>query len=245
MVCINRKQNGGGVLDSLMRPFTVSKYGQEMHSRSLDPNHFLQGYNYVGPRSELLLREKLGDDKPLNDLDATAKQHDYAYLREKQEYEKDHNKQKHMKNVWHADDVFIEKARNSRNDPVMGKIASKLIATKEGLEKAGVMDTKQFTGFGAAEEEEIIDPVARLRSLVQSEYKTEKKDKNKKLQKGGILPALIPIGIAIGSALAGKITSDVYDFIKKKVTGGSYKMPIHKTKKEKVDFLKEFVNSIN
>ena len=30
MVCINRKQNGGGVLDSLMKPFTVQKYGTEI-----------------------------------------------------------------------------------------------------------------------------------------------------------------------------------------------------------------------
>ena len=244
MVCINRrKQNGGGILDSLMKPFTVQKYGQEMHSRSLDPNHFLQGYNYVGPRTEVLLRDKLGDNIPLNDLDATAKQHDYAYLREKQEYEKDHDKQKHMKNVWHADDAFIEKARNSRNDPVMGKIASKLIATKKGLEQSGLIDTKQFSGFGVAEEEEINDPVARLRNLVQSEHKTEKKDK-KKIQKGGFLP-LVPIAMAIGSAVAGKLAGDLYDFVKKKVTGQGYKVPYHKTKKLKVHFLKDIVNNID
>ena len=65
-----------------------------------------------------------------------------------------------------------------------------------------------------------------------------------KLQRGGVLP-LIPIAMAIGSAVAGKLAGDLYDFVKKKVTGGSYKMPIHKTKKEKVEFLKEFVNSIN
>ena len=71
MVCINRKQNGGSVLDSLMKPFTVSKYGQEMHARSLDPNHFLQGYSYVGPRTEVLLRDKIGDNIPLNDSKRT------------------------------------------------------------------------------------------------------------------------------------------------------------------------------
>ena len=224
-----------------MKPFTVQKYGQEMHARSLDPNHFLQGYSYVGPRTEVSLRDKIGDNIPLNDLDATAKEHDLAYLREKREYEKDHDKQKHMKNVWHADDVFINKSKNSRNDPVMGKIASKLIATKENLEKAGVMDTKQFTGFGVPEEE-IIDPVARLRTLVQKEYKTEKN--GKKIQKGGVFP-LVPIAMAIGSAVAGKLAGDLYDFVKKKITGGGQKVPNHKTKKEKVEFLKEIVNSIN
>ena len=49
------------------------------------------------------------NNKPLNDLDASAKEHDYAYLREKSEYEKDHDKQKHINNIHRADDVFIEK----------------------------------------------------------------------------------------------------------------------------------------
>ena len=103
MVCYthsnSRLQQGSGLMDSLLRPFTVSKYGNEMHSRSLDPNHFLQGYTFNGPKTEILLREKLGDNIPLNDLDRAAKEHDYAYLREKSEYEKDHNKQKHINNT--------------------------------------------------------------------------------------------------------------------------------------------------
>ena len=43
----NRKR-GGGVMDTLMKPFTVQKYGNEHHARSLDPQHFMQGYNFVG-----------------------------------------------------------------------------------------------------------------------------------------------------------------------------------------------------
>ena len=39
-----------GMMDSLLRPFTVSKYGNEMHSRSLDPKRFIQGYVYNGPK---------------------------------------------------------------------------------------------------------------------------------------------------------------------------------------------------
>ena len=104
------------------------------------------------------------------------------------------------------------------------------------------MDTNQFSGFGVADEEEIIDPCQKLRDLVKSEYKTEKKGK-KKLQKGGILP-LVPIAMAIGSAVAGKLAGDLYDFVKKKITGGGHKIPNHKTKKEKVEFLKDFINNI-
>ena len=247
MVCINskhRNQQGSGIIDNLLRPFTVRKYGNEMHARSLDPNHFLHGYAYVGPKSELKLREQLHDDVPLNDLDATAKEHDYAYLKEKEEYLQDHDKSKHMKNIWHSDDVFVQKSKNSRDDPIVGNIASKLIATKEGLEKAGVMNTKTFSGFGK-QEEESTDPVQRLRDLVKEQYKNESKQENKKkVQKGGIFP-LVPIGIAVGSAIASKLAGDLYDWIKSKVTssGSGYKMN-HKTKKQKIEFIKDFINTI-
>ena len=66
MVAFGKNQHGRGVIDKLMVPFTVNKYGNERHMRSLDPNHFLQGYNYVGPHTELKLREQLGDNKELN-----------------------------------------------------------------------------------------------------------------------------------------------------------------------------------
>ena len=70
-------QKGSGVMDTLLRPFTVDKYNLgERHARSLDPEHFLQGYNYVGPFTNLKYREQIHDDQPLNDLDATAKEHD-------------------------------------------------------------------------------------------------------------------------------------------------------------------------
>jgi len=242
MVCISkRKINGGGVLDSLMRPFTVNKYGNERHARSLDPNHFMQGYSFVGPATEVKLRNRIGDNIALNDLDRTAEAHDRSYLREKEEYERDHNKPKHIKNVWRADDVFIDKARNSKDDPIMGKITSKLMATKKGLEVAQVLPTTTFSGFGA--EEEITDPVARLRKLAQKESKPDKKN-SKKVQKGGFLPLLAPVGIAIASAVGSKLAGDLYDFIKSKITGSGYKVPHHKTKAKRVQFVKEIVNSI-
>ena len=46
------------MFDNLMKSFTVDKYNVgERHSRSLDPNHFLQGHNYVGPHTDFLFRE--------------------------------------------------------------------------------------------------------------------------------------------------------------------------------------------
>ena len=246
MVCINSKnQKGGGIMDTLMKPFTVSKYGSEAHARSLDPNHFLTGYRFVGPRTELELRKNLHDDVPLNDLDATAKEHDYAYKKEKEEYLQDHDKSKHMKNIWHSDDVFVQRAKNSRNDPIMGNIASKLIATKEGLEKSGIMDTKRFSGMGAEKEEESTDPVQRLRDLVKQAYKNESKQENKKQiqKKGGFLP-LIPLATTALSALIAKVVPDIYDFIKSKISSGSGYKFNHKTRKQKVDFLTNIINKI-
>jgi len=241
MVCIGKgKINGGGVIDSLMSPFTVNKYGNERHARSLDPKHFMQGYTYVGPGTQVRYRDQIGDNVALNDLDRTAEAHDRSYLREKSEYERDHNKPKHIKNVWQADDVFIDKARNSRDDPIMGKISSRLIQAKKGLEQVG-MDTKIYSGFGA--EEENNDPVARLRTLAKKEYKVEKQSKSKTV-KGGVFP-LIPIGVAIASALGSKLAGDLYDFIKSKVTGSGQKIPPHKTKKQKIQFVKDIVNNID
>ena len=104
----DREQQGSGIIDTFMSPFTVSKYGNEHHARSLDPKHLLSGYNYVGPGTEVLLRQKLHDDKPLNDLDSYAKTHDITYLNEKEAYNKDHDKQKHLNNIWKADEQFIK-----------------------------------------------------------------------------------------------------------------------------------------
>ena len=239
------KQRGSGIMDNLLKPFTYEKYTGEHHGYSLNPKTFLQPFSYTGPGTAVLEREKRGDTQVLGDLDKYSKKHDYTYLREKTEYGKDHNKQKHIQNIWKADDEFIENARNSKDEPIMGHLAAKLISTKRTLEKTGLMDSKVFSGFGAEEGSENGDPVARLRLLVQQQYKTDtKKDKKGKTQKGGILPALIPIGVAIASTLAGKLSSDLYDFIKKKITGSGTKVPYHKSKQQRIDFIKEIVNKL-
>jgi len=214
--------NGGGVMDVLLAPFSVNKYGNERHARSLDPKHFMQGYHFVGPFTELKLREKYHDDIPLNDLDQAAKAHDYSYLHEKEEYEKDYDKQKHLNNVWKADDVFIDRAKNSRDDPVVGKLARKLIQTKKNLEQHSLLDSKRFSGFGksitseTSETSENSDPVAKLRQLVQVKYKKELKHDKK--QRGGFLP-LAAIATAAAGALASKLVGDLYEYVKKRITG--------------------------
>ena len=82
--CNDRRiHQGSGIMETLLTPFVVSKYGHEMHARSLDPNHFLEGYRWTGPATEVRLRQQLHDDVPLNDLDATARDHDLAYKKKK------------------------------------------------------------------------------------------------------------------------------------------------------------------
>ena len=129
---VNRqKQHGGSVLDSLLTPFTVRKYGNEMHGRSLDIRHLGVPYAYLGPHTEIKLREKLHDDVPINQLDAIAKKHDYDYLREQEEYKKDHDRKKPLNNTWAADDQFVKDSKRQSDDSIMGNISSKLISAKE------------------------------------------------------------------------------------------------------------------
>jgi len=42
---------------------------------------------------------------------AQPKKHDYAYLREQTEYNQDHDKKKHIDNIWRADDNLLMKLR--------------------------------------------------------------------------------------------------------------------------------------
>jgi hypothetical protein len=108
-----------------MKNFTYEKYPTERHSYSLDPNHFMEAYSYVGHHIQLKLREELHDNIPLNKLDEAAKKHDDAYLKEKNGFETDHKKQNHIDNVWKADDEFINEAKNQADDPIVGNIAAK------------------------------------------------------------------------------------------------------------------------
>ena len=55
----------------------------------------------------------------------------YIYLKEQQEYNKDHNKSKHISNKWRSDDKFIKQASTQNDDPIVGKVASTFIYTKK------------------------------------------------------------------------------------------------------------------
>ena len=121
----------------------------------------------------------------------------------------------------------------------MGAVSSKLIAGKKKLEEMG-MDTVQYSWSGTSEEPENSDPVARLRLLAQQVYKADVKKDKRKVQKGGFI--LAPLAIGAATAIGSKLAGELYDFVKKKLTSGSgIKIPNHKTKKEKLEYIKEFI----
>ena len=247
MVAFSRKQQGKGIVDTLLSPFTVEKYQGEKHARSLDPEHFLQGYNFVGPSSRLDIRlnpdeTPKTDSMPLNALDRSAYKHDLAYKHELEGFKKDHNKAKHIKNVWNADREFINEAENQTDDTIMGNLSSKLIETKMNLEENGLLPTETFEGFGLNS-----DPTFRLKQLVQKELKHEKKKVNhaRNQKEGGFAIApLIPILVPLLAPLAGSIINDVYTFVKKKIQGSGIKTSHIKTHDEKKQFIINLLSQI-
>ena len=145
----------------------------------MDPKHFGKNYSYLGPGTQILTREQLHDNVPLNKLDEAAKKHDYAYQHEKEEYLKDHDKNKHINKIWNYDEEFINEAQNQNDDPIMGKISAKLIQAKRYAEQNGY-PTEKFSGFGKKKH---IDPMHRLKMMVIKNYKNidTKEHKKKKL----------------------------------------------------------------
>ena len=81
--------------------------------------HHVHGFNFLGPGSRLDIRwddnyKPRVNEQPINQLDSVALSHDIAYYKiQKKQYLKDGNKQKAIKAVHYADEVFINNASNS------------------------------------------------------------------------------------------------------------------------------------
>ena len=93
---LSKKYNGGGVIDSLMKPFTAERYTGEIHAFSLAPSTFLKPMNFMGPHTNL--DKRLNDyltpknnSIPINFSDKSSMFHDIAYYKAK----------KHMKLIQH------------------------------------------------------------------------------------------------------------------------------------------------
>ena len=232
-----RKQHGSGVLDTLMKSFTYEKYPGERHAISLAPATFGTPMNFMGPHTRLDLRLNANgtpkpDSQPINRADMASYQHDVSYDKAKRAYDKNptpENRKRQLQKVWDADSKFIDEMDRDTEEP-MAPVAGKLIRYKKNAEQMGILPTTTCEGFGTKEDEEGSenrDPVARRRELVKKQYKNERKQN---VKHGGFAHVLILIGVAIASALGSKVVGDLYDYVKKKITGGNYKMN-HKTKK--------------
>ena len=86
-----KKYNGGGVIDSLMKPFRAERYTGERHAYSLAPSTFLKPKNFMGPHTNL--NETLNDDLtpkstslPKNKSDYNSMIHDIVYKNAKDNY---------------------------------------------------------------------------------------------------------------------------------------------------------------
>ena len=176
------------------------------------------------------------------------KKHDYAYLHEKEEYMKDHDKKKHINNVWKVDQEFINESNNQNDDPVMGKISANLIRAKRLGEQTGILSSETFSGFGKKHN----DPTYRLKLLARKHKYTDglrpraQRDidnkKHKKIE-GGAIP-LIPIGLSILGSLAGKVINEIYDKVKENIQGKCYRTNInHKTTEHKRKFLNQVISN--
>ena len=255
MVCITKKhQKGSGILDNILSAFTFSRFPNERHAISLAPETFGKPFSFMGPGTNLDKRlnpdfTPKSDSLPINKSDLASYYHDIKYYKEQQAYNKDKDKNKHMHNIWHADDEFIKEMNQDKNEP-MAAVAKKLIQTKENLEKAhllpeSVFSLKEESKGGSKKggsKSKSTDPTARLKMLAMNENLTAyepvmKNSSSVKKQEGG-LAFLLPVAIAALSALGAKAAGDVYNFAKKKIFGSGITPPKNKrlTTREKKDF---------
>ena len=139
MVCYNhRRQEGGGMMDNIMKVFTAEKYPGERHAYSLAPATFGTAMSFMGPNTALSRRLN-PDETPkessqcVNSADYNSYLHDLNYKHIKDDYLKNptpENKKQQMKRIWKADDQFIN-AMNADTQEPMAPIAGKLIQLKE------------------------------------------------------------------------------------------------------------------
>ena len=172
---ISQHHSGGGIIDSILKPFTAERYEGERHAYSLAPSTFGRPMNFMGPHTNL--NERLNENltpkynsMPLNKSDYNSMIHDIEYKKAKDNYLKNptpENRKQQLRNAWNADDKFINEMNNDNEEP-MAKVAGKLIQTKKFLEQNNLLDTKNFEEFGKKKH---IDPALRLRNSIRNSKK--------------------------------------------------------------------------
>jgi hypothetical protein len=147
---MTRDQIGAGVSDDIYEAYANlvgarQEYPGEKHAVTSGKTA-----NFLGPGTHIRTRLARGD-KPVNDLDNVAKSHDISYMNSLDRLKHTNDKKQFRAEIWKADNEFIDRAKRSKDDPVVGKVASGMIAAKMYAEKAGLMSTRQFSGAGRKE----------------------------------------------------------------------------------------------
>lgn len=214
-------------------------YGSGLFIDSKYPGeHHAHGYIRLDQKQNPKKREEVKDA-----LDSIALSHDKKYKTIQDQYKRDHDNQRALKAVHQADEQFIRDSSNTNVQP-LGKISAGIIKAKELAEKAGVLDSKTFSGLGnnkvsftTKSGKQISftkkhDPTARLKKLAG--VTNPKKDHK---QSGGIAPVLIPVI----SALAGTALGKIWDLVKEKIEGKGYSIDpeLYKTDTHKRAFIKK------
>lgn len=232
-----RKQDGGSIISSFSQiinsAFKPAEFPGERHAFLKTPSGEIQQARFAGPGTNLDTRLQRGD-KPINDIDAAALEHDISYAKG-QALKGD--RKAFTNHIWKADDIFIKKALASKDDPVMGKISAAAIALKKKGEQTGVLPLSTFSG-GKLEDE---DPLLKLRmetkmkknrtrsksprkakkqitiNIDEVMNKKKKKDMEKRIpkQEGGLAPVIA----AVVLPMLGALGSEAISYIFKKVTG--------------------------
>jgi len=214
------------IFSSIIHP---TKFPGERHVTGIDSPFYGKKYHFAGPFTNLKLRSRSSDpydNMPLvgSIVDKAARDHDYDYLKTREDLEnKKINRNEATREIWKADDKFINSVSTSeakRVEPKLSGVVSTLMRGKEASEKAlenkGIHATKVFSGIGKNPFERLIKKKKKIegkgiKHVVGSIKKT------KKVKKGGFafLPFLAPV--------LASVLPDIAKFVYHKVTGDGKK----------------------
>ena len=219
---LRKQQYGKGITEE--RELTRPSFPGENHAIAFPS---LARYNYLGPGTRVDLRNERGD-KPINDLDMAASIHDNFYYKNAQEYKSGKiDKHQFIGNVKKSDSEFKERARKSKDAPILGKISANLIGAKE-ISESLFLPTSVFSGAGLKKlnnNNKEPSPLENLHKLVNKSKKNSNgnieinmndvlKNENPQ-QDGGVIPILAGIALSsILSALTGKAIDKLVDYFK-------------------------------
>lgn len=142
-----RVTKGRGIVDDAYSFFSGrTSYPDERHSIGIMPPYTGVVYNFNGPKTHIDERIARGD-VPVNEIDAKAKTHDLQYREAQKEYDRNPDKAAFKAKIWNADKSYIQGVKSvAFQDPIVAAASIAAIGTKMAAEKAGILDSKRFSG---------------------------------------------------------------------------------------------------